>query len=988
MRATVPAQLSPSLVIACLLCLVAGVFGQSPGQALVRQWHVEDGLPSNAVDAIAQTPDGFLWLGTSEGLVRFDGVQFLSFGLRDGVPRKRVFSLVVDRNGALWAATADEVVCNRNGVFTCYKVQGGMRQWDANLAVDAEGNIWAATNRGLARWDSGRFTVVGECLVGLPDWEGIWTSHSGELWNADHDGTWVVWKDGSWAKRLPTPPKNVGPVLRITEDSNGTVWGFSASGNPVRLDSDGWHAAPIVDLAPGSAAMRIAAGPHGEVAIAYSSGRVWLLSGEQFVPFGAIDPTGNEAPATLHFDTNGKLWAGTFSRGLVRLSPSCLDNGFSNFAVAGLTAIRAIQEVNTGVLWLGTEGNGWWTWSNGAPARLELGRGTSSSYADAILRARDGTVYLGSEAGVVRYRATEGGSRLVLPGFERGDFIQALSEDAFGDVWAGSGAGKLYQIRGDHVEWINPGAKGGSIQSILGTPDGAIWYATALSGVQRMLNGTCMVFTKGNGLRVNDVQSLHIDSAGTLWAGTNDGGLARFKNGRFQSLGTDVGLDDDKVIQMVDDSSGRLWLAGPRGLSVVPLAELNAAFDGRAERVNPRCFGLSDGLVSTDFMKMRAVRVGEGQLCFGTRRGMVRVDPGKITFSNEDLRVFIEALRVDGRSRSVPLGSAWPASVDLGAGVAQVEIGFTAPELNAPEHTHFRWRLANFDDNWRDTHGERSVTLYRLPPGRYRFEVIASRVDGAWTAPVALALILRPHYWETWWFRLLCIAGGALAGGAIVREVLKRRNERAQARIEQQRAIEAERTRIARDLHDEIGSNLAALSMASGFILKGEIGEGARQDVTEIGRIARETNDSMHEVLWLMGERAASGIELANQLDLAANRILQGIDVSWRERLETFPTSIGPEAQRQIFLLFKEALSNVVKHSCATKVELASRFRDGELRLVVADNGCGFDVEAVRKGVGLVSLLARAESVGGQMGIESAPGRGTTITLAVSVCSK
>jgi signal transduction histidine kinase len=418
------------------------------------------------------------------------------------------------------------------------------------------------------------------------------------------------------------------------------------------------------------------------------------------------------------------------------------------------------------------------------------------------------------------------------------------------------------------------------------------------------------------------------------------------------------------------------------------VAELNTALDGRVERVNPRSFGLSDGLVSTDFMHMRPVRIGEGQLCFGTRRGMVRVDPAKIKFSHQDLRVFIEALRVDGKSRPVPIGAAWPASVDLGAGVAQLEVGFTAPELQAPERLRFRWRLTGFDDNWRDTRGERSVSLYRLPPGHYQFEVSASRVDGTWTSPTTLALVLRPHYWETWWFRLLCVAGGALVVSAIVREVLKRRNERARARLEQRRAIETERARIARDLHDEICSNLAALKTVSGVILKGEIGEGARQNVAEIGRIACETNDSMHEVLWLMGERVASGMHLANQLDLAANRILQGFDMSWRERLDEFPASIGPAAQRQVFLFFKEALSNVVKHSGATKVELASCLRDGEFRLVVADNGCGFDARTVSKGVGMGSIQARAESIGGRASIESAPGDGATVTLAVPVYSK
>jgi signal transduction histidine kinase len=385
-------------------------------------------------------------------------------------------------------------------------------------------------------------------------------------------------------------------------------------------------------------------------------------------------------------------------------------------------------------------------------------------------------------------------------------------------------------------------------------------------------------------------------------------------------------------------------------------------------------------------MVMRPIHDGQGRLFFGTRHGMVRVDPGQIRPASHELRVSIEALRVDGKSRSVPFGGVRPGSVDLGAGVAQVEIGFTAPEITAPEHMGFRWRLAGLDDKWRETDGQRSVSLNQLPPGHYRFEVMASRADGSWTQPAAMALVLRPQYWETWWFRLLCAAGGALIVGAIVREVVKRRNERAQARIEQHRAVEAERARIARDLHDEIGSNLAALAVLSDDAAEEAQSLGQSQEKWNLAnRIAVETTDSMHEVLWLMGVRGESKLDLATQLGLVANRMLQGIAVRWREQIQLYPAGISAAIRQDIVLFFKEALTNVIRHSGARSVELSTAIRDGQFHLLIADNGCGFSPGAVNSGLGLKNLEKRADAAGGSVSIQSVPGAGTTVTLVIPV---
>ena len=976
------------IAILCVFCLAAVAFGQPISGPLVRSWHTEDGLPSDAVNCVAQAPDGFLWIGTDEGIARFDGTHFVTFAAPEGLPTLRVTSIAIEPDGTVWASLYGlGVVRIRDGVVKCYTPHDGLPAHDERVAVDTDGAVWAVAENGLVRWDSGHFAKVPD-----PPEHGVVRDplalHSGGLLCTFINGNPAILKNGVWSNLEPPIPPELGHALRFAEDSAGHLWAITERHTVLRLEAGAWRVIPFANEPDASVLRLIAAGPGGEVAVVCQSGAAWEFKDGEFVPLIPFDPSW-ELPEAAFYDRDGQLWIGAFSSGLVRVSPRRVETILVSPEGGAPSSICSILERKPGVYWLGANGGGAWQWANRSMSRLNSPPEAAAAYTLAMLRARDGAAYIGSDLGVAQIREGGAGIRIPLPGFEGGDYIDALAEDAAGNVWAGAGSGKLYRIRDARAELMNAGSRAGAIRAIETTPDGALWYATLHEGVHRIMGGKTTVFGMADGLRVAHINALYCDASGTLWAGTFGGGLARFKAGWFESLGTEAGINDDTITQIIDDPAGRLWLGGPRGLCAVSITDIDAVLEKRADRVDPSLFNRSEGMISTDFSLMRPIRDSEGFLCFGTRSGLVRVDLARLNVPHQGLRVFIQEFNVDGKSLAVPPGTAWPAEMDLGLGVTRLEIGFTAPDLRLPEYTpRFRWRLIGGDERWHDAGSERRVLLERLPPRSYRFEVIASLPDGTWTAPASLGFILRSyHYWQTWWFMALCVLAALLAAAAIARSVILRRAERARVIVERTRAVQAERTRIAREMHDEIGSNIAALDMLSGYILKGEIDERARNDVADMGRIARETTDSLHEVLWLMGERGDLGIDLADQLAVAATRMLHGVDVRWSERLSHFPDPIGQAARRQIFLFFKEALANVIKHSGAGIVTLASSFHNGEYRLVIADDGCGFDAGKAEKGIGLANLSARAESAGGRAVIESAPGGGTSVTLVVPVSS-
>ncbi len=981
--------LARAIACACILVLSSSLLA-APLPPIVRSWYADDGLPSNDVHAIAQTPDGFLWVGTECGLARFDGVRFVTFGLRDGAPVGPVRTLLAAKDGTLWAGCAGVgLVRIRDGVFTVFTKKEGLPSNEVFcLAEDASGNLWIGTTKGVARWHGGRFFNE---LPNPPDSafvSAMVARRSGELWALFDSGVLAIKKrDGVWTKSIPALAEGVVGDAAMAEDSNGGVWVGTTNGSAARFDGNAWQSFPIRGGPDIGKVWRIIAGPNGEVYLACRRAGIWQLQGDEFMPIGVRDGPGELRVEVMHYGGAGQLWVGTLSSGLWRLSPRRVESVRLDPG-GNADRVRGMVEIEPGVFWIAAWGMGFCRWENGRTERLQLGPAIDSIvYGDAILRQRDGTICFGSERGVCTYRDDQGARQLDLPDLSVGDYVWSLAEDVEGVLWAGTGCGKIYRVRGERAELVDSPKERRTVWAIASTPDGAIWVGKASVGLERHLAGKTTKFTTSDGLRTTNVRALRVDASGTLWAGTMGGGLARWRDGRFQSIGTEAGLLEDTVTQIMDGALGQLWLAGPRGVSAISKQELEAVFDGRAQKVNPRVFGRIDGMASADCLAMQPVMDSRGWLCFGTAQGFVRINPAPPDQPHVPHGVCFEELLVDGECRSDRPGAILPSVLDLGTSATRIEIKFTVPAFVAPEHVRFCWRLAGLDKGWREVGGQRMASFSHLPAGRYHLEVIASEDDGAWTEPSSLTFVLHPHFWETAWFYTICALSGCLMVGAVVRIAMLRQAARERARTEKLRAVDAERARISKDLHDDLGTTLTQIAVFS-ELAQADIGqpEEASGHMERVFEMAQSSARALDEIVWASNPVHDTLESFVSYISKVAQDFARAAGLKFRlDAPMAIPSIDLPATTRHhLFLVSKEALHNVVKHARATTVRLRIAIEPESFSLSVEDDGCGCSSSSTEVGAdGLLNMERRVKDLGGTFECTSAAGAGTAISVRV-----
>jgi two-component sensor histidine kinase len=385
---------------------------------------------------------------------------------------------------------------------------------------------------------------------------------------------------------------------------------------------------------------------------------------------------------------------------------------------------------------------------------------------------------------------------------------------------------------------------------------------------------------------------------------------------------------------------------------------------------------------SSDCQEMRPIRDHEGWLCFGMGRGFVRVNPSLPFAPTHHDRVFLEQLLVDGERRSGLIGVPWPAAMDLGTGGRRVEITFTTPQLSSPENVRFRYRLSGLDEEWHDAGRQRTAVFPGLPAGHYRFEAMATEADGSWTAPVALALVLHPHFWETGWFYGGCVLAACLGGGAVVGAVFK-------ARMERQRAVDAERERIAKDLHDDLGASLTQIAIFS-ELAQADLAqpEQAAVHMERVFQTARSSARALDEIVWASNPAHDSLESFVAYVSKVAQDFVAAAGLKFRmEAPKPLPSAVLPAVTRHhLLLVTKEALHNVAKHARASKVRLRIAVDAGIFGLSIEDDGCGFSGPSSDVGAdGLRNMERRVKHLGGVFECKSAPGEGTTITMRVPI---
>jgi len=996
------ARIKFGLIILFQLFLWSADASPATNSWLARVWRTDDGLPDNVISGVAQTPAGFLWVGTPGGLMRFDGTKFEEFSPVNipGVPGRVIRSLTLDHQGRLWLGMdRSVVVCVGSGQAQVFSSKDGLPDLlPGEMIEDGEGAVWiayAGNHHGLSRIKNGQVTNFDK-RDGLQSDGLCWlaTDANGRLWFAKGNKI-GVFRDG-YFQTLLTLEENSATIAAAR---SGGIW-ICTPRRLLKYDGQGKPQTRGVLPQPGAG-----------ILLEDHTGALWIGTSTAYGLFrfdGAgfeLVPTSHPVIDSLMEDREGNVWVGTGGGGLDRLRPQVLELRNPGNAQP-FESVLSICEDATGALWAANrdgfltrqQGEGWTT--------VNSSSNWPGGRAFCVAAAPGGAMWIGTRgSGLYRFQNDQFKIWQAGSGLASED-VRSLLVSSNGDVWIGTDSPHLLQrLRDGRFQTFTPPPEAHSIRAMAQDTAGNIWAATADGSLMRIDGDQVINETTNGRLQPFSIRCLYATDDGALWIGYADGGgLGRLKAGKYSRITTAQGLADDYVSQIIADEQGWLWLCGSRGFFRVPLQQLNDVAEGRASHVRSIVFGRGEGLpgLQANYDNYPAAFRGrDGSLRIATRTGVVIINTQNIRDNPDPPPVLIDRVAVDGQTvgrydNHSPLRAQNADGVlDLQNPIARLrlppdhhklEFEFTALSFAAPENVQFRHKLEGFDEDWIEDGTERSATYSRLPAGNYQFHVIACNNSVVWNDTGAtLSFTVIPFIWQTWWFQTALLAAFTLIVTAIVRYVSFRRLRFKLQTLEQQSALDKERTRIARDLHDDLGCSLTKIVTLSELTQRDRIAPDKVDALAQQTSLtARHVIKSLDETVWVLNPRNDTLPHLINYIGQFAVKFLRTADIRCLVDLPDHPPEwlVSAEARHNLFLTVQETLNNVLRHAHASEVQFHANVTGESLTLIIKDNGQGFGQVPDDAGAdGLRNMRQRMEEMGGQFQVESKPGAGTQITL-------
>jgi signal transduction histidine kinase/ligand-binding sensor domain-containing protein len=975
-------------------------------------WTVRDGFSKGTIDAIAQTQDGYLWLGTEFGLLRFDGVRSVPWQPPDDerLPSSYVHSLLAARDGRLWIGTAEGLASWENGKLTRYAELAG--QSISALLEDHEGTVWAG----------GHAAPTG----------GLCAIHSGKVQCYGQDGSFGQYVDS------------------LVEDRAGNLWVGGLTG------LWRWKPGPPKLYRMPDRAQALMEGENGTLVIAMLSGFRQFANGKlEAYPLPAAGRrfTADE----ILRDRDGGLWIGTRDRGLVHVHQGRTDMFGRSDGLSG-DFTKKLFEDREGNVWVATL-DGLDRFRDLAVPTISVKQGLSNATVESVLAAGDGSVWLGTADGLNRWNngritvyrkrsvkantgdansaASEPGNpsnvreitgsglpddaiealfqdfrdqiwvstRRGLAFFENGRFtpvnsvpgdVHSIAGNRTGDVWV-SQAESLFRVRDgsvvERIPWTQLGRPDG-VRSLVADPvSGGLWLAFRDGGVGYFKDGQVRtLYTVADGLGEGHIRDIQLDREGTLWAST-EGGLSRLKDGRFITLTSKNGLPCDSVHWVMEDDDHSCWLYMACGLVRLRRSDLDAwaaaAKKDPKRRIQATVFDGSDGVRShstTTGYSPSVAKSADGKLWFLPWDGVSVIDPRSLPVNTLSPPVHVEQITADRQTYDAL--SIGKGRLPLPSLIRDLEIDYTALSLVAPEKVFFRYKLDGRDPDWQDVGNRRQAFYSNLPPGNYSFRVSATNNGGVWNeAGTSLDFSVAPAYYQTTWFRLGCVAAFLALLGVIYQlrlgQVARQFNMRLEERVR-------ERTRIAQELHDTLLQGFLSASMQV-HVAVDRLPEDSQakpiltRALEVMGQVIEEGRDAVR------GLRVSQSFSL--DLEHAFSLVRQELgaigreDVEFRVIVDGQQRPLRPSLGDEVYRIGREALLNAFRHSRANQIEIELEYSPTQLRVFVRDNGSGIDPSILNSGRdghwGLSGMRERADRIGARFQVLSRASAGTEIQLAI-----
>lgn len=986
---------------ATLLCGGALAWAINPSTPLAylsgQAWVLENGLPQNTVQTLAQSSQGYIWVGTEAGLARFDGSEFQVFGRGSlaSLPSGDIRCLLAARDGALWIGTAEGLAAWKSGSMAFFSRNNGLPGNEIReLVQTSDGVIWAWTDGGLARRIGDHFEAVGSTVQ--PDQiTKILASKSGGLWVVKAHGI-AAYEDGHWTPIQRQGAWPQGGALLAQQLPDGTL---ALAGNRNLLLTR--RGRVIKSLAvgrelPGSRIQTLFADREGSLWIGTNGGLERLI-GSKLQLFPASEPLATASVLALMEDREGNLWVGTETEGLHILR----DRRFFTFgAREGLAsdATTTVVEDRSGTLWVGTLGWGLNALrlpqagagagifpAHGAIRLYSVQEGLASNVILSMAAAPDGDLWVGTPDGLNRIHHGQIDTYTSADGLPD-DFIRSLLVDADGSLWIGTRHGLAHWMRergaGAQMKIYTRADGLGSdlVGAMARDAHGDLWVAT-LAGLSRLHEGRIANFTTADGLGSDVATALLPRHDGTLMIGTENHGLDQ-RYGRRFSAAVPSGADQTTIHAILDDGLGRLWFATGNGIARCDYKE--AANGGPAAGCSHWIeFGTADGLRTRQMATNShpsAWRSRDGHLWFASPKGLVEVDPENFQTNKLPPPVVLERFAVDDVDQ--PLHPT-EDGLRIAAGHVHFQFDYAGLSFVAPQKVRYRYMLQGFDRKWTDAGIRRSAYYTTIPPGHYTFRVQAANNDGVWNSTGSeITFDLQRHFYQTLWFYGLLLL--ALAGTILL--VLRRRLRVAEREFS---VVLGERSRIAREIHDTLAQGYVGVSVQLELLaelLRLQKLETAARQLDTTREYVREGLADARQSIWALRTQDSRDATLPVKL----RRVVESAGgANLESRFSVFgayrPLPFAQE--RELLRIAQEAIHNVRKHAQASELLVQLEYGHEMIVLEVRDNGRGGAVSR-ESGVapghfGMTGMRERAESIGATLFIESVPGTGTTVRLHV-----
>jgi signal transduction histidine kinase/ligand-binding sensor domain-containing protein len=951
-------------------------------QYIHRDWTQEDGLPQDTVRAITQTPDGYLWTGTEEGLARFDGYEFVPFNRRRGaLPSNTVLGLDVSGDGTLWTATPSGLVSYSHGVFhTLTRAEGLTDLYIQSVSADqskGSGKAWVVAGDAVCEVSG---TGAHELIVEPKE-----LSHKARIVRAGPDGAlWIggylgiVRVDGARA-RIVVPLSKLHDIMpsSLLIDPDGTVWSGSQAG-VTRFDpnTNSIRRYGTAEGLPDRLIRAMLRDRDGVLWVGTNGGLARFENG-RFHAAVADPGAEQEWVRALYEDREGGLWVGTNS-GL-----NCFHDGrFTVFSrLEGMPGDKptVVHQTPEGAVWIGFHDRGLFRFSPGPRVHLTLKDGLPSNEIFSIRDLAGGGLLVSTRDGAV---TLENNRIKILPDQDvlRRKIVFDALQDRDGRIWTAAPAG-VSVIEDDRATRV---AGGGpylvdSIVRLAEARDGTIWAASFGSGLYEIRGGQVRHYTSADGLPTEQLRALYIGRDGTLWMGTYGEGLAWRSNGRFYHCSMAEGLPTDNIAAIMEDAGGDLWLSAPRGIYKVTRKSLEEFKSGRAKTVAAESFGVSEGLRSSQCAPSYpasggGTRTFDGWLWFPTGNGLALLNPAAPAPPRLAPINNIAVAEFDG----TPVRRN--AVLKFGPGDGRMLLKFAGIHLRAPEAVHYSFQLEGVDRNWVDASQRRTAGYSNLRPGNYRFRLRAEA--GGPVAESALLFTIRPHFYQTSWFAATC--GASLL--VLFWGAWQLRLQTLRARF---RLVLEERARLARELHDTLAQDFVGLSTLLDAVSQRSAtnpGE-ARAQLDLARKMVRHSLTEARRSVMDLRAAALQGQSLSEALQSAASMWVAGSGLNVVVDLQGEPCKLPDETEQHLVRVAQEALHNAAHHSHGRNVWLSLAYTEKEVVLSVRDDGRGFDMrgtfEPMAGHFGILGMQERAARVGATFRLESAPGEGTTVEIRV-----